>query len=313
MTLTELRYIVAVAQERHFGRAAQRCFVSQPTLSIAIKKLEEELSVSLFDRSSSEVLTTDAGERIVAQARRVLEEAEMIKHLATEEQNELEGALKLGLIFTVAPYLLPKLILSLRQSAPHMPLMLDENYTHVLTESLKRGDLDVIVVAEPYQEPGIITLPLYEEPFFVIVPHGHPFEQLDAVAPKKLSEEQVLLLTEGNCLRDQVLGTCSELAAKQKILGLTSTLQGSSINTIRHMVASGLGISVLPATALTENDHMLFSIIPFAGTAPSRRIVLAYRRHFVRPKALATIRQAVLNSQLAGVSFITDALPVENK
>lgn len=304
MTLTELRYIVAVAQERHFGRAAQRCYVSQPTLSIAIKKLEEELAVSLFDRSSNEVITTEAGERIVAQARRVLEEADLIKHLATKEQNELEGAFKLGLIFTVAPYLLPKLIVSLRHIAPHMPLMLDENYTHVLTEALKRGDVDAVVVAEPYQEPGVVTEPLYDEPFFVIVPKGHHFEELDAVTTAELAEEQVLLLTEGNCLRDQVLDSCSELASKQKILGLTNTLQGSSINTIRHMVASGLAISVLPATALTENDHMLFSIIPFAGNAPHRRVVLAYRRNFVRPKALSAIREAVLASQLSGVTFV---------
>ena len=278
MTLTELRYIVAVAQERHFGRAARRCFVSQPTLSIAIKKLEEELSVSLFDRSSNDIITTEAGERIVAQARRVLEEAELIKHLASEEQNELEGAFKLGLIFTVAPYLLPKLIISLRETAPKMPLMLEENYTHILTESLKRGDVDAIVVAEPFQEPGIVTEPLYDEPFFVIVPKGHHFEELDAVTPQMLSEEQVLLLTEGNCMRDQVLSSCSELAA----------------------------ISVMPATALTENDHLLFSIIPFSGSVPHRRVVLAYRRNFVRPKALTALRTAILNSHLHGVTFVQE-------
>ncbi|ASP16480.1 oxidative stress regulatory protein OxyR [Neisseria sp. oral taxon 020 str. F0370] len=303
MTLTELRYIVAVAQERHFGRAAQRCHVSQPTLSIAIKKLEEELAVSLFDRSSNEVITTEAGERIVAQARRVLDEADVIRRLASEEQNELDGTFKLGLIFTVAPYLLPKLILSLRDIAPNMPLMLEENYTHMLTEALKRGELDAIVVAEPFQEAGIVTEQLYSEPFFVIVPKGHPFEELDAVTQYELAQEQVLLLTEGNCMRDNVLDNCNELAAKQKINGLANTLQGSSINTIRHMVASGLAISVLPATALTENDHMLFSIIPFAGEAPSRRVVLAYRRNFVRPKALTAIRSAVIGSQLAGVTF----------
>lgn len=306
MTLTELRYIVAVAQERHFGRAARRCFVSQPTLSIAIKKLEEELAVSLFDRSSNDIITTEAGERIVAQARRVLEEADLIKHLATEEQNELEGAFKLGLIFTVAPYLLPKLIASLRENAPKMPLMLEENYTQILTDMLKRGDLDALVVADPYQEPGIITEPLYDEPFFVIVPKGHHFEDLDSVTPDMLAEEQVLLLSEGNCMRDSILTSCSELAAKQKIQGLTNTLQGSSINTIRHMVASGLAISVMPATALTENDHMLFSIIPFEAPAPQRRVLLAYRRNFVRPKALAALRSAILNSQLNGVTFIKE-------
>ena len=305
MTLTELRYIVAVAQEKHFGRAAQRCNVSQPTLSIAIKKLEEELSVPLFDRSSNEVITTEAGERIVAQARRVLDEADVIRRLASQEQNELDGTLKLGLIFTVAPYLLPKLILSLRDIAPNMPLVLEENYTHMLTEALKRGELDAIVVAEPFQETGIVTEQLYSEPFFVIVPKDHPFEELDAVTQHELAQEQVLLLTEGNCMRDNVLDNCNELAAKQKINGLANTLQGSSINTIRHMVASGLAISVLPATALTENDHMLFSIIPFAGEAPSRRVVLAYRRNFVRPKALAAIRSAVIGSQLAGVTFAT--------
>ena len=306
MTLTELRYIVAVAQEKHFGRAAQRCHVSQPTLSIAIKKLEEELALSLFDRSSNEVITTEAGERIVAQARRVLEEADMIKQLANEEQNELEGSVKLGLIFTVAPYLLPKLILSLRNIAPKMPLMLEENYTHVLTEMLKRGELDAIVVAEPFHEPGVVTEPLYDEPFFVIVPRGHHFEELDAVTPQALAEEQVLLLTEGNCMRGNILDSCTELAAKQRILGLTNTLQGSSINTIRHMVASGLAISVLPATALTENDHMLFSIIPFEGAVPHRRVVLAYRRNFVRPQALSAIRNAILSSHLSGVTFIKE-------
>ena len=306
MTLTELRYIVAVAQERHFGRAAQRSFVSQPTLSIAIKKLEEELGVSLFDRSSNEVITTEAGERIVMQARRVLEEAERIKTLANEEQNELEGVFKLGLIFTVAPYLLPKLIVTLRGIAPQMPLQLDENHTESLTDALKKGDLDAAVVAEPFHEPGIVTTPLYDEAFFVIVPKGHPFEEMDEITTQELADEQVLLLTEGNCMRDQVLDSCVELASRQRIKGLTNTLQGSSINTIRHMVASGLGISVLPATSLTENDHMLFSIIPFKSPAPERRVLLAARRHFVRQKALDTIQTAIFHSQLAGVRFVNE-------
>lgn len=304
MTLTELRYIVAVAQERHFGRAAQRCFVSQPTLSIAIKKLEEELAVSLFDRSSNEVKPTATGERIVAQAGRVLEEAERIKHMAAVEQDELDGPFKLGLIFTVAPYLLPKMILALRGIAPNMPLMLEENYTNILTDLLKKGELDAVVAAEPFHEPGIVTTPLYDESFFVIVPKGHGFEEYDSVGSAALADQQVLLLNEGNCMRDHVLGSCSELASRQRIHGLTNTVQGSSINTIRHMVASGLGISILPSSALTDNDHMLFSIVPFTPPAPLRRIVLASRRNFVRPKALEAVRQAVLNSQLAGVTFL---------
>ncbi|SSY70072.1 LysR substrate-binding domain-containing protein [Alysiella crassa] len=306
MTLTELRYIVSVAEERHFGRAAQRCHVSQPTLSIAIKKLEEELSVSLFDRSSNEVITTQAGERIVAQAKKVLDAAEVIRQLASREQDELDGQFKLGLIFTVAPYLLPKLIVGLREIAPKMPLMLEENYTNTLTDSLKRGELDALVVAEPYHETGVVTIPLYDEPFFVIVPKGHQFEELDEITQDDLVAERVLLLTEGNCMRDQVLGSCSELASRQRIDGLTNTLQGSSINTVRHMVASGLGISILPATALTENDHMLFSIIPFKPPVPNRRILLAYRRHFVRPRALQAIKQAIMMANIAGVTIIED-------
>ncbi len=306
MTLTELKYIIAVAQEKHFGRAAQRCFVSQPTLSIAIKKLEEELSVPLFDRSSSEIITTEIGERIVNQAQRVLDEAELIKRIASEEQNELNGTFKLGLIFTVAPYVLPKLILALKEEAPEMRLSLEENYTANLVESLKNGELDAIVAAEPFQESGVVTTPLYDEPFFVIVPKGHPFEDRDYVSTKEIAKEQVLLLTEGNCMRDQVLDSCQELASRQNIMGLSSTLQGSSINTIRHMVASGMAISVLPATSLTDNDHLFFSIIPFKAPAPSRRVILASRRHFVHPRALEVIKTAIMHSKLSGVSFVKD-------
>ena len=275
-------------------------------MSIAIKKLEEELGVSLFDRSSSEILMTESGAAIVSQAQRVLEEAEVIRHLANAEQNQLEGSFRLGLIFTVAPYLLPRLIVSMRHVAPKMPLFLEENYTAVLTDLLKRGELDAVVVAEPYDEAGIETIALYDEPFFVIVPKGHPFEDLDSVSTADLAEENVLLLTEGNCMRDQVLGSCTELAAKQKIAGLVNTLQGSSLNTIRHMVASGLGISVLPSTGITDNDHLLFSIVPFRQPAPSRRIVLASRRNFVRPQAVAAIADAVKASNLAGVSFVNE-------
>ncbi len=279
---------------------------ASPPCPSPLKKLEEELGVSLFDRSSSEILMTESGAAIVSQAQRVLEEAEVIRHLANAEQNQLEGSFRLGLIFTVAPYLLPRLIVSMRHVAPKMPLFLEENYTAVLTDLLKRGELDAVVVAEPYAEAGIETIALYDEPFFVIVPKGHPFEELDSVSTADLAEENVLLLTEGNCMRDQVLGSCTELAAKQKIAGLVNTLQGSSLNTIRHMVASGLGISVLPSTGITDNDHLLFSIVPFRQPAPSRRIVLAYRRNFVRPQAVAAIADAVKASNLAGVSFVNE-------
>lgn len=304
MTLTELRYITAVAKEKHFGKAAARCGVSQPTLSIAVKKLEEELDVVLFDRSSSEVIITPIGKKIVAQAEKVLNAAGQIQEIVHNERDELTWPLKLGLIFTVAPYLLPKLVTSLHEAAPQMPLLLEENYTDVLMESLKKGDLDVLVAAEPINDNALEVVPLYEEPFFVIVPKGHPFEDRDQVTEKQLIKEKMIFLTEGNCMRDNIFQSCRELAAQQKIQGLANTLQGSSINTIRYMVASGLAISILPATSLTEHDHMLFSIVPFKPPVPSRKVVLVSRRNGARPRAVQALRDAVFESKLAGVKFI---------
>ncbi|RBH50777.1 hydrogen peroxide-inducible genes activator, partial [Pseudomonas sp. MWU13-2860] len=173
MTLTELRYIVAVARERHFGRAAQSCFVSQPTLSIAIKKLEDELGVTLFERGGQEVSVTEIGERIIEQSQRVLEEAETVKRLAGEHQNELVGPLKLGVIFTISPYLLPRLIPALRILAPDMPLILEENYTSRLSEMLKRGEVDAIIVADPFEEADIGPCALSDDPFVVAPRTAH--------------------------------------------------------------------------------------------------------------------------------------------
>ncbi|MGL6071891.1 LysR substrate-binding domain-containing protein [Craterilacuibacter sp.] len=305
MTLTELRYIVAVARERHFGRAAQSCFVSQPTLSIAIKKLEDELSVTLFERGGQEVSVTEIGERVVEQARRVLEEAETLKHLAGEHQNELAGPLKLGVIFTISPYLLPKLIPALRILAPDMPLILEENYTARLTDMLKRGEIDAIIVADPFDEPGTQMWPLYDEDFVVATPKGHPWEKRDSINADELSHESVLLLSAGNCFRDQVLQSCSELSVRQNQAGgLASSLQGSSLNTIRHMVASGMGITVLPATSVSAADEGLLSVIPFAAPPPTRRVLLVARKQFFRKQALNALQQAVFRCGLENVSML---------
>lgn len=305
MTLTELRYIVAVARERHFGRAAQSCFVSQPTLSIAIKKLEDELGITLFERGGQEVAVTEIGERIIEQSQRVLEEAEAVKRLAGEHQNELAGPLKLGVIFTISPYLLPKLIPALRILAPDMPLILEENYTSRLAEMLKRGEVDAIIVADPFEETGIEAWPLYDEPFVVATPKGHPWEKQRVIDPCQLAEESVLLLTQGNCFRDQVLQTCSELSSRQNHgNNLASALQGSSLNTIRHMVASGMGVTVMPATSVGAGDESLLSIVPFDAPAPQRRVLLVTRKQFFRKKAIETLRQAVFRSGLPDVAML---------
>ena len=176
MTLTELKYIVAVARERHFGRAAEACFVSQPTLSVAIKKLEDELNVQIFERGTSEVSVTPIGEQIVTQAQRVLEQTLAIKEIAKLGKDPLVGPLRLGVIYTIGPYLLPTLVKQMIKRVPQMPLMLQENYTLKLIELLKQGEIDVAIMALPFPETGLMVRPLFDEPFVVAMPAGHPWE-----------------------------------------------------------------------------------------------------------------------------------------
>ncbi|XZG71825.1 LysR substrate-binding domain-containing protein [Chitinibacteraceae bacterium HSL-7] len=308
MTLTELRYIVAVARERHFGRAAASCFVSQPTLSVAVKKLEDELGVMLFERASGEVTLTPTGERVVRQAQTVLEEVQVIKSLAEQGRDPLAGPLKMGVIYTIGPYLLPHLIPALRQSAPQMQLLLEEDYTSRLAEMLKQGEIDVAIVAEPFHEPGLVTRPLYDEPFVVAAPKGHPWEALEQIDAGQLADENVLLLSPGNCFRDQVLQTCPDLNRESVPTGssLQRTLQGSSLTTIRHMVAGGIGVTVLPATSVSAADEALLAIRPFEAPAPERRVVLAWRRNFPRAAAVEAIAEAVLGCGLDGVALLDD-------
>jgi LysR family hydrogen peroxide-inducible transcriptional activator len=312
MTLTELKYIVAVARERHFGRAASACFVSQPTLSVAVKKLEDELGVTLFERSAGDVSVTPIGERIVSESQRVLEQVQTIKQLAEQGKDPLSGPLRLGSIYTISPYLLPGLIPKLRRSAPQMQLLLEENYTARLAEMLKQGDIDVAVLSEPFRESGIVTQAVYDETFVVATPKGHPWEKLDLIDPSQLEEENVLLLSPGNCFRDQVLQTCPELNREALPAGssLQRTLQGSSLTTIRHMVAGGIGVTVMPATSVTAADAQLLTIRQLREPVPMRRVVLAWRRNFPRREAIEAVRQAILGSGLTPVTMLPNA-PVE--
>ncbi|QZA76424.1 LysR family transcriptional regulator [Deefgea tanakiae] len=309
MTLTELRYIVAVARERHFGRAANSCFVSQPTLSVAVKKLEEELGVALFERAAGDVTVTPTGTLIIEQAQRVLEEVSVVKQLAEQGKDPLAGTLRLGVIYTIGPYLLPHLIPRLRELAPQMQLLLEENYTARLSEMLKQGEIDIAILAEPFHEGGISTQALYDEDFVVATPKGHEWEQLSEIASEQLSDENVLLLSPGNCFRDQVLQTCSDLNRESMSVGsLQRTLQGSSLTTIRHMVAGGIGVTVLPATSVSAADDSLLSVRPFSEPVPSRRVILAWRRNFPRHAAIEAVRQALLQSNLEPIHRLPDAL-----
>lgn len=299
MTLTELRYIVTLAHERHFGRAAERCFVSQPTLSVAVKKLEEELGVALFERSKSTVQVTPLGEKIVEQASRVLEQAGTIKELANEGKDQLSSPLRVGAIHTIGPYLFPYLIPELAREAPQMPLYIEENLTGELRRKLRSGELDVILLALPFAEPDVLTKALYEEPFEVLLPAGHPWLELKEVDREVLYDDRMLMLGEGHCFRDQVLEACPTIKSHVHQPGNTLIAEGGSLETIRHMVASGLGITVLPRSA-TGNGHYapgLLETRPFKSPAPSRTVALAWRASFPRPKAIDSITRAIKATQ----------------
>lgn len=289
MTLTELRYIVALAQENNFSRAAERCSVSQPTLSVAIARLEDELGVQLFERGKGFVSPSSVGLKVVEQAQLALAEAEKVRQIATHGRNQLEGPLRLGVIHTIGPYLLPQLIHSLKAVAPEMPLAIEENMTATLADMLRDNELDVVIVALPFDVPGVLTRPLYDESFKVIVPRGHAWEGMACIRPEEVAGDEVLLLKAGNCFRDQVLGSCPQVSSPETDIRL-----GHSIGTIRCMVASGLGVSVLPDGALLHpysND--MITVIPFTSPEPSRRIALAWRVGFVRPKAIDALLSAV--------------------
>lgn len=310
MTLTELRYVVAVARERHFGRAAEACFVSQPTLSVAIKKLEDELGTQIFERRTNDVTMTPAGERIVGQAQRTLDEAGRIKEIARQGTDPLSGPLKLGVIYTIGPYLLPSLVRQLLRDAPQMPLLLTENFTVKLVELLKNGEIDVAIMALPLPEAGLILQPVYDEPFVIAVPRAHAWAKRKLIPSEDLKKETMLLLGTGHCFRDQVLEVCPELSRfSSSAEGIQKTFEGSSLETIRHMVGSGLGVTVLPMTSIPQKPprDSLLAYIPFKSPAPDRRVVLAWRKSFTRTAAVEALRQAVLKCPLPGVLKLPDA------
>lgn len=285
MTLTELRYIVTLSKERHFGRAAEKCFVSQPTLSVAVKKLEGELNVAIFERSKSSVSPTPLGEEIIQQAEKVLAEARILKELAETGKDQLSSPLKVGAIFTIGPYLFPHLVPQVHQQAPQMSLFIEESYTAVLRRQLRDGELDAIIVALPFTEPDVMTRPLYDESFVVVMRKDHELAKLDTIQADMLTEHNLLLLGEGHCFRDQVLELCPALI-QQRNNSVGSVTQGSSLETLKYMVATGLGITVLPESAVGNLDAKIITTRPFASPAPSRTVALAWRASFPRGQAI---------------------------
>ena len=340
MTLTELKYIVAVAREKHFGKGADACHVSQPTLSVAIKKLEEELQVKLFERNANEITVTALGEEIIRQAQSVLEQADHIKEIAKRGKDPLTGSLRLGVIYTIGPYLLPDLVRQVIANTPQMPLLLQENFTVRLLEELRNGDIDCAILAEPFPDNNLAIAPLYDEPFMAAVPSAHPLAQRSSVTAEEMKAETMLLLGNGHCFRDHVLEVCPEFARfSSNADGIRKSFEGSSLETIKHMVAAGMGITLVPrlgvpaadlaaqaahapsgagsngiagkprskkgAIATAAADAPLITYLPFTGHIPSRRVVLAWRRSFTRYEAIAALRNAIYACELPGVTRLS--------
>ena len=304
MTLTELRYIVAVSRELHFGKAAASCFVSQPTLSVAVKKLEEELGVTIFERHQHDVTVTPLGQRIIEQAQHTLEQSSIIKQIAEEGKDQLRGTVRIGVIYTIGPYLLPRIIPLINKQAPDLTLIIDEDYTHNLSEKLKSGELDIIIVSTPFDLSGVTTRVLYLEPFVVALPRNHPLSSKKSIKAEDLIEETLLLLRSGNCFRDQVMEACpackSDTFSKNTI---QKTLEGSSLDTIRQMVAAGSGVTILPGTSVSEEKgvNSLLEFRPFTRPAPEREVAIAYRNSYPREKITQLVSKVISGCKLPGV------------
>jgi LysR family hydrogen peroxide-inducible transcriptional activator len=306
MTLTELKYIVAVAREKHFGRAAEACFVSQPTLSVAIKKLEEELDMKIFERGASEVSTTPLGEQIVRQAQAVIEQAAAIREIAKRGKDPVSGPLRLGVIYTIGPYLLPDLVRQTIATLPQMPLVLQENFTSKLLDMLRSGELDCAILAEPFPDTGLALAPLYDEPFLAAVPDNHRFAKRKQISADELKSETMLLLGTGHCFRDHVLEVCPEYARfSSDAEGIRKSFEGSSLETIKYMVAAGMGVTVVPRLSVPKTPQLHITHVPLSDPVPTRRVVLAWRRTFPRYEAIAALRNAIYACELPGVTRLS--------
>jgi LysR family transcriptional regulator, hydrogen peroxide-inducible genes activator len=309
MTLTELSYVVALAQEQHFGRAAERCHVSQPTLSIAVKKLEEELDVTLFERCKNGVQITPLGERIVALAGGVLDQIAVIKDVAAADRDQLRGPLALGTLSTIGPYLLPQFIPLLQKTASQLSLHVEEGSQDSLTIKLRNGELDAIVVTAPFSEPDVVSQPLFDEPFVLLLPADHRLANKSVVAADDLDRAEILLLSEGDRFRDQVLGAFPSLSALQASGpgAKRNLMHGSTLEALRHMVASKLGLTVLPQSAAEAPVYGPDVLVtrPFESPAPKRTLILAWRVSFPRHKAIDVLRRTIQASSSAFWSYST--------
>ncbi len=275
MNLRDLKYLVALADHKHFGHAAAACFVSQPTLSTQIKKLEEELGVPLVERAPRKVMLTPAGRDAAERARRIVAEVEQMKEAARRSQDPEAGTVRLGIFPTLGPYLLPHVVPRIRARFPQLELLLVEEKSDVLLSRLREGKLDAGILALPLQDDQLHTEFLFEEPFLLAVPEAHPLAERDSLSLGELSNQQLLLLEDGHCLREQALDVCRISGANEK-----SEFRATSLETLRQMVAANVGITLLPTLAVkppvarSDDIHLL----GFSDSHPSRRIAMVWRR-----------------------------------
>ena len=302
MTLQDLRYVVTLAEMKHFARAAEACYVSQPTLSTQVKKLEAELGVALFERTNKRVMPTPAGVELIAQARVVLQEVDKLRDMAQQAHDPMSGPIQLGVIPTLGPYLLPHLVPHLREDYPNLRLFLREDLTAALVERLRAGMLDAILVALPIQTDGLEIYELFHEPFVMALPEGDPLAQRAEVAEADLVGTSLLLLEDGHCLRDQALAVCG-LPARG-----SDEFRASSLETLRQMVAAGVGCTLLPllATHTAPPSELMIELRPFASPAPHRVIGLAVRRGFPRLDMAQTLAAFIRRYAPAGLTVIPE-------
>lgn len=300
LTLRDLEYLVAVADRRHFGKAAESCHVSQPALSAQIRKIEDFLGVQLFERSNRNVVITPMGEQVARQARIVLEEAGKIAVMAQETSEPLSGSLKLGAIATLGPYLMPHLLGPLRKRFPKLELLMKEGLTDELIEDLRNGSLDAVLAAPTFNNEGLRSIPLFEEPFLLAAPKGHELASRPAIRPRDLNSEDMVLLEDGHCLRNQTIEVCPSNRR-----GKFREFQATSLETLRHLVAAGFGYSLMPSLAVEANSRMKNLIVyrSFSGKPVGRTIELVCRERFGRNNDIETLAAFIRESLPEGVSL----------
>ena len=307
MNIRDLKYLVAVADTHHFSQAAERCFVSQPTLSGQIKKLEQDLGVTLFERTKRSVETTHLGSAIVAQARQVLEQADVLQQLAESNQDPLVGPLRMGAIPTLSPYLMPLILKPLKKQYPQIKLVLTEELTDTLLMRLGKHEIDAALVATPVENPDFESMPLFDEPFWLVHPRTHPLSGKKKIIQTDLDGADLLLLAEGHCLAEQTMEVCH--MQERDIQGDMADLRAASLETLLQMVAAGFGSTLLPALALKTASARDRSIMARQLKLPDtyRRVSLVFRRTFPRRQALEAFAEIILRHLPDTVHPLDDA------